>query len=186
MKLTSDLFALLRNFRPRTVKDVRDLGVRLRRIGDGTFRRTYALLDYPDLVMKIPNDKETVERYMDPYGEATGKTPACLQTAKEHIAAEMRNIRIIKKEKKYLVLRRHLPTVYFYDRVTSVLVEKRYRHTWRKGITAEEKAVSELFKDVLMGGKGVGDFALLNIMLDESDRHIMVDLGYIDLSKRKR
>jgi len=183
---TSYLFDGLCEFAPSTVREARKTNFPIgREIGSGSYRTVYTLKGFPDLVIKFPEshfDSKSIGTYPQ-FQQPQFKSPEA------HIEAEMDNIKIINSTARYAVLRPHIPTIYFYDPVTHVQVAKRYRPT-PAGSYKFTKPLTELFektlrlrepKDYRYAGS---DFAFSNIMLDENDRLIVVDLGYVRLGKR--
>ena len=172
---TSKLFDTLTATGPTNPRAARVLGLPVGKIiGAGAYRSTFILLGFPELVIKFPETK------LDPdvHDFAYDSTEPQLKTPEAHIEAEMRNIEIINTRPEYAVLRRHIPTVYFYDPATHIQVVKRYRPTGC-GSYKVTKVLTELFDTVL--NIKTSDFAFQNIMLDENDRLIVVDLGYVRL-----
>ena len=174
---TSQLFAELTALAPADPRVARSQGLPVGKIiGAGAYRSTFILLGFPELVIKFPETK------LDPdvHDFAYDSTEPQLKTPEAHIEAEMRNIEIINTRPEYAVLRRHIPTVYFYDPATHIQVVKRYRPTGC-GSYKVTKVLTELFDTVL--NIKTSDFAFQNIMLDENDRLIVVDLGYVRLDE---
>ena len=86
--------------RPKTVEDLRSLGVRLKWIGWGSFRQVYEVRGLP-IVVKFPH-------HGDP----------------KHSRTEMRRI---EKLHKIPTIRRHLPKIFYYDKTSGVIVTPYYK-----------------------------------------------------------
>jgi len=175
---TSRLFASLQATRPVDARAARRLGLPVGRIiGAGSYRSTHLLEGFPDLVIKFPETK------LDPdvHDFAYDSDEPQLKTPEGHVEAEMSNIEIINTRPEYASLRRHIPTIYFYDPASHIQVSKRCRPTPR-GSYKSTHIITDLFKSVLKIEDS--DFAFQNIMLDENDRLIVVDLGYVRLDPR--
>lgn len=171
-ELVSKLFARLDFARPFTPELAQRFGgISIgRKLGSGVFRDTYALIGYPDLVIKFPSD-EPIEFYYD-----DGTPGESCSSPQKHIETEMFNVAFINKSARLRDLRPHMPTIYYYDKVSHVQVAKRCRPLKHNLETKESLALLTKYFKSLTGNHL--DLGYGNVMRDENDRLIIVDLGY--------
>lgn len=100
----------LQAHRPKTYKEIRALGIPLKRLGDGAFREAYKVVDVP-LVIKIP--------LCECPQETDHCTGAC--GCPEHSRQEYKVYKKVMGNKKYRALRGFMPKIYYFDDTTGII-----------------------------------------------------------------
>lgn len=103
---------LLRNYRPHTPAEARKIGIRMRFVGEGCFREAYIVEN--EYILKFPISR----------GDA-----ADWEANAQHSRDEMDALRQAKDDSRLKWMRKHLPTVYYFDEETGVILLKRYRRS---------------------------------------------------------
>jgi hypothetical protein len=146
----------IRQHRPETLEDFKVLNIPLIREGAGIFRVAYHVKGLP-LLVKFPIDNDT-----------TG--------GRAHSASEVRKIR---KLRRFRWMRSYLPTIYFYDRRSGVLVL-----SWHAEFANDRDAfvaLGALCTRTIKNSTGVlvSDIHEDNVRKgDQRRKIILIDLGY--------
>jgi hypothetical protein len=159
------LIKLLKEYKPKTAKEVRNLGYKLKQLGQGAFRTTYEIIGV-DAVIKFP-----------------GGSDFSVEDGIEHSRCEMLAIKRITSRKKYTPLRRYMPVIYYHDWATGVVVAKKYQKVRKSRYTEEvggvlNELVSDLFPPSVIGGSPDLDAHYNNLGTDRGN-WIILDLGIL-------
>ena len=95
----------IRALKPRTVEEARAAGFKMRKLGEGMYRRVYKVKNY-DIVFKFP-----------------GATAETKTGGRKHAAQEMNRL---KRLRRCEALHRFLPEIYYYDKDSGVIAMKYY------------------------------------------------------------
>jgi hypothetical protein len=144
---------------PKTIKELRKLGIRCKLISSGAFRNVYKILTVP-LVIKFPNCDE----------------------GKEHTLNEVKAVKKINRLRKYKKLRQFMPEIYHSNSAGVILM---YMYTVLESFTYEYKQVVSglmfiIIELIYAGEKWDEDFDVHggNLGFDEVGNVVFVDLGY--------
>lgn len=155
-----DIISFFRRFRPRSVKELRAMGLKAIVVGSGLFRDAVRVEGV--VIAKFP---KRLDGGWDNDGEG------CV----EHIIDELNAVRLIQKEEKYKPLRRFLPEFYFIDRKNAVVLMPEY-----KRIRSSNQAcwASEFISNLAFDlGFSNTDLHEHNVMKHREDI-VIVDLGF--------
>lgn len=149
------------NQQPRNLEDVENMGYTLKPIGDGAYRRVYKVGNLP-IVVKVPYH--------------TGGS------CRRHSIAEWRAVKRIDKYKKYVELKPFVPTIYYCDQKTGIMIV----HYYKPAPLRFRKAVAKLFEVYLpkiwpharKGKWATVDIHSSNVGIDEDGIPKVIDLGY--------
>lgn len=153
----SQIVAKIKRLGLETPEDFREAGIRLKREGSGLFRVGYRIVGFP-LIAKFPQMG----------------TPA--RSGKSHSAKEVKKIQRLRKIRS---MRAYLPTVYYYNRESGVLVT-----SWHDKFADFEDAfvaLGRLTTRALANWTGVtvSDIHDDNVRKGRSRRQaILIDLGF--------
>lgn len=155
---------LIRKHRPTTTKEFNSIGVKLERklVGSGVFREVVKVVGLP-LVVKFPL-AETIGQKLS------------YRAGKMHSSSEVRKI---QKLRKIRAMRSYLPTVYYYDTESGIVVMSHHE----KFLVEEDAliALGKLTSRALRQWTGVtiSDIHGDNVRRGRSRRQIIfVDIGY--------
>jgi hypothetical protein len=156
MKLDVDqVIALFKEHKPANLDEILDIGLSLHPIGSGVFRNTYQINKLP-LIVKIPMSISWDENV-------------------EHSLIEIAKINKIKKDKKYKLLRRYLPEVYYANKQGIILMPKYRMLKYNEG-----RIVSDFIGNMLFDINGdSGDMHSSNVACNADGEYVIIDLGLI-------
>lgn len=157
MKL-STFIQRMRTRRPDDIRAINQLGVKTRLIGSGAFRAVY-LVKGLDVVVKIPLD------------------PGALGHARKEI-------RILRELSKIHGIKRFVPTLFYSDIRTGVLVVQKYARA--RSIDKVLKWRSEILSEFDFHGWKHDDFHKGNVGYDKHQHPVMIDLGIMRRTRRRR
>lgn len=151
-RTTKSILKSILRHRPTTTKDFRKLGIALRFIGEGVYRRTYRIVA-SDLVVKIPIQ------------DAGG-----IQHSKDEIVR-------LRKLKRYRVMRAYLPVIQWWDKKSGVVVMTYYPkfHDHEEQVDSMGKMVSRLIRAAT--GIYAGDIHSENVHKRDKTS-VIIDLGF--------
>lgn len=151
------MIRLLSRRQPRTLRQLRAIGVRCKRIDRGAYRFVLSLPDFPGWVLKVPTKP---------------RRRRCIL----HGIREANRARAMRRCKKLRVLRRYAPEVAWFSRRTGVVLMRRYRaRVVNRETLAEDRILRPLFREAF--GARYPDFGQLNFCVNGRGRPIAVDLG---------
>lgn len=147
--------------RPRSPKDLQQLGYHLRYLGCGCFRQTF-LVKEVGVVIKFPMMTNLRENIW-------------------HSRYEAKTLKRINTQHKFTALRRYMPTVHLYDPRTGVLIVQnykrcRYSDASRQFSTIIEGMVTDLFPNL----RYELDLGAGNLGRNEVGQFVVLDLGIIE------
>jgi hypothetical protein len=149
----------IRDNNPKTVKELRKLGIKCKLISGGAFRNVYKILTVP-LVIKFPNCDE----------------------GKEHTLNEVKAVKKINRLRKYKKLRQFMPEIYHSNASGVILM---HNYTVLEAFTYEYKEVVSglmfiIIELIYAGEKWDEDFDVHggNLGFDENYDVKFIDLGY--------
>ncbi|PWT76422.1 MAG: hypothetical protein C5B59_06770 [Bacteroidetes bacterium] len=156
--------ALIRKHGPSTPEEFTEIGVPLekRKIGSGIFREVIKVKGLP-LVVKFPIAESKNGR-------------VSYRAGKMHSTVEVKKIARLRKFRK---LRGHLPTVYYHDRKSGVLVMQYYPAFVNDADTL--RALGKMVTKAISHGTGieVSDIHEENVRMGKTSKHaVLIDLGY--------
>lgn len=114
------LIRTLNKNRPSTVQEFKKLGIKLRFLSEGAFRQVYEIKGLP-LVVKFPHDS----------------SDDCI----EHSVFEYKHINRILKFKKYKLLKKYMPKVYYFDKKSGIIVFRKYKYVYTKKLKDSTRIV---------------------------------------------
>jgi hypothetical protein len=160
---------LIKKHRPKSIEDFTKAGLILERkpVGVGIFREVVKVKDLP-LVIKFPLSEGT-------HDPKKGKKLS-YRAGKMHSTVEVRKIGELSKLRW---MRRHLPTIYYHDKKSGVLVMHWYKEFDDDGDAF--RALGRLATKIIQKwiGVGVSDIHKDNVRMGRSKKEvIIVDLGY--------
>lgn len=151
---------LFKTKNPTSKADIERLGIKLRGLDSGVFRKVFKITGVP-LVVKIP--------------QHSGRS------CRRHALAEHRAIRKINREKGYEDLRPFMPTVYYTNQQTGMMLVHYYKPIepkYRKIISKLIHALIIRIWPYAMKGRSV-DIHSGNVAIDPEDGQVkLIDLGY--------
>lgn len=146
------IIRILKKHKPQTVRQLTRRGVPLKFLASGCFRRTYAVVGF-SLVLKFAKDSE------------------------DHTLAEMRAYERIKRLKKWLPMRRYLPSIYYVSPDGRWLLMRQYPTPCKRAkYEVALDVIERLTKDL---GKKHGDLHNENARLDDNKNIKLIDLGLL-------
>lgn len=152
----------IREQKPGNVGAFRQIGLKLKKLGQGMFREAYQIVDLP-LVVKFP-------KWQESDGEAS------MRSGKLHSTVEVRKIGKLRKSRW---MKKYVPEVHYHDRKTGVLVvslhskfTSSYNRTGAMGRLITEMIVRHF-------GINVGDIHAANVGRGKGQTDaVLIDLGY--------
>ena len=148
---------LLTENNPKTIAEIKKLGILLKKLGSGAYRNTYKVIGLP-IVLKIPND-----------------TPA----ARRHSEEEIKVVKKIKRLRKYRILRKYMPYIHFYNPKTRIIGMQYYDTKSNKYKDGTASILSDLIEEVWSdASRSSADIHRENIALDKEGQIKIIDLGY--------
>lgn len=159
---TAVIIKRLQKHLPTTAQEVLDYcELPLLYIGGGAFRDAYLIVG-TDFVLKIPR-KVRIHK----------KTEANIQHARDEYAIWQR---IRKSKQKFLSLKRYLPTLYYYNSATGVIVVKKYeKMKYSKEATALIRDLEKTITDTLDTKEA--DIHYGNLGVDKDGSIKIIDMG---------
>ena len=144
--------------KPKTLVDINALGLKTRKIGNGVYRTVYKITGFP-LVIKLPaNDNADCKR---------------------HSVAEALTVRKINRFKKFAILKKYMPRIYYCEKSTGVMLV----HFYKPVRGSEGHALASVIDDLVCTiwpyaiNNGEVDIHSGNIGIDE-EQSKLIDLGY--------
>ena len=141
--------------------EVKELGLTLKMIGKGLFRKAYRVNDLP-LILKTPRH---------------GCAHPDYDSEMYHMKQEVERIRDIKKSRRFRPFRRYLPDILYFNKDTGVLLMPEYEKVGNVSRRVVSDILSNLSYD-LNDGSG-SDLHDENIRYDPTrEGYVIIDLGY--------
>ena len=164
---------LFKKHTPKTVKEVKKLGLKVKKIGDGAYREVYQI-EGLEIVAKFKTTKaRTIYNQKERDAEYENS---------EHMLDEIATYNRINKHDKYKKFRKYVSKIYWYDTTNCVILEKKYTHLTSKTIKRSfewmiddiEKLAEKLFPNSAL------DLHWANYGIDTfrgKQRLVVIDLG---------
>jgi len=154
---TYDISYIIKKYDPTTVREFKEFGLKLRKIGEGNgaFRQAY-IIDGYNLVVKIPL-------------LSSGKNI-------EHSIIEYKVCKRLGKLKRYNRVKKYLPNIYCCSKSGVILMDK-YALLGRKGNASLKKEFGKLCDDVYDTLDNDGDIGFWNVGLTKRGALKIIDLG---------
>jgi hypothetical protein len=149
----------IKKFNPETPEDFKKLGLKLTCIGHGVFREVF-MINGLNLVVKFPLSEE-------------GLAPD-FRAGKMHTTVEVKKVAALSKFRE---LRPYLPTIYYHNRKTGVLVMRYYPTYDDPSVQIEHlgRVIQRLIYRVT--GVNCADIHSGNVN-HNNNRCVLIDLGY--------
>jgi hypothetical protein len=158
---TKKVVDLFKKAKPNSIREIKKLGFSVRRVGNGAFRDVYSLRK-TGLIVKIVQDS---------YG-----------CNLDHHRDEIKAYTKIMTNRKYKLLHKYMPEIYYYEDGIVLMKEYKKFHTYGYDdtrINAVGSALLDLFNTVMSQKRNWRDFNNHgNIGLDfKTDQLVILDLG---------
>ena len=151
--------SLLTENNPKTVEEIKKLGIKLRSLGSGAYRYVYKVVGLP-IVLKIPLDNPASRR---------------------HSEEEIKVIKKINRLKKYRKLRKYMPYIHFYNPTTRMIGMQYYDTTRNPYKNRMASILTDLIEEIWPGvDKSSADVHSANIAFDSDGQIKIIDLGYFN------
>lgn len=155
-----EVIRLFKKYKPEDRRDIKDMGLKLKLLGSGLFRRGYRINGLP-VVVKIPKE-DGENRY---------------ESNRIHAIEEIQKIRTIRKTKKYRPFWRYLPEVLYFDENSGVILMPEYGRLKESEANLFSSFLSNLADD--LGRDDENDMHDENVGWNfEKEEYVILDLGY--------
>ena len=162
-----NMIALFEEHKPKTVRELKDLGFSVKRVGSGAFRSCFIIMQKHDvencIVVKIPITK-----------------PGSTRGNLEHAQHEIATIRKINKQKRFTALRPFMPKILYADYRHGVIVMPYYypvRETRGFIVSVVLGRVADAVFDDRNNEER--DISPWNIRMNKCGEYKLIDLGLI-------